>query len=100
MESSQSAASGQTEQRTEIVVSASRESDELLTEQVVTAIHQDPYIFAEHIVVTTTNGIVRLEGRISDHADFLNVLRLARRIAGKRRVISRLEYVPSDDDSD
>ena len=86
--------------REEVIVTAGREADERLTREVVTALQNDPYIFSDHITVTTANGVVRLEGRISDRADFFNVLRLARRIAGKRRVINNMEYVPSDEDSD
>ena len=86
--------------RDEIIVSATRQSDELLTQQVVAALQEDPYIFSDHITVTTTNGVVRLEGRINDRSDFFSALRLARRIARGRRVINNLEYAPSDDDAD
>jgi osmotically-inducible protein OsmY len=84
--------------RDEVVVSAQRPSDTQITQKVLAALHQDPYIFADHVTVRTENGVVRLEGVMSDLHDLLRVLRLARRIAGKGRVVNKIEYVPSDDD--
>ncbi len=63
-----------------------------------TALQQDPYIFSDHVTVTTENGVVRLEGMVRDLSDLYQILRLARRIAGKGRVVNRIEYVPTDDD--
>ncbi|MBV8804495.1 MAG: BON domain-containing protein [Sinobacteraceae bacterium] len=82
----------------EVVISATRESDELTTARVTTALEQDPYIFAAHVSVTTENGIVRLEGRTSDLRDLRAILRLARKIAGKARVVNAIEFMPSDTD--
>jgi osmotically-inducible protein OsmY len=50
--------------------------------------------------VRTENGIVRLEGRVNDLVDLFQMLKLARRIAGKGRVVNAIDYVPTDDDSD
>jgi osmotically-inducible protein OsmY len=87
-----------TELHHEIVVTAQRPSDAATTEQVLTALRQDPYIFGDHVTVITENGVVRLEGIVSDLGDLYRIVRLARRIAGKGRVVNRLEYVPTDDD--
>lgn len=84
--------------RDEVVISARRQSDEQMNVRVTTALEQDPYIYAAHVSVTTENGIVRLEGRISDLSDMRMILLLARKIAGKGRVVNALEYVPSDED--
>jgi hypothetical protein len=86
--------------RDEVVVSAARLSDEVLVAKVTTAVQQQPYIFSNHLTVTAENGVVRLEGRLSDRHDLLSVLRLARRIAGKGRVVNNIEFAPSDDDSE
>jgi osmotically-inducible protein OsmY len=64
------------------------------------ALRQDPYVFADHVTVTTENGVVRLEGVMTDLHDMLRVLRLARRIAGSGRVVNKIELAPSDDDAD
>lgn len=82
----------------EIVVTAVRPSDAATTEQVVTALRQDRYIFGDHVTVITEKGVVRLEGIVSDLSDLYRIVRLARRIAGKGRLVNRIEYVPTDDD--
>jgi osmotically-inducible protein OsmY len=87
-----------TEMHREIVVTAERPSDAATTEQVMTALRQDPYIFDDHVTVITENGVVRLEGIVSDLGELYRIMRVARRIAGKRRVVNRIEYVPTDDD--
>jgi len=84
--------------RDEIVVTANREADSAMTVKVTTALRQDPYIFSDHVLVTTENGVVRLEGIVRDLPDLFQILRLARRIAGKGRVVNTLEFVPADDD--
>ncbi len=81
------------EPRPEVVVTATRESDALLESKVVQALERDPYLFAGHINVSAENGIVRVEGIVEDPFDMVQVLRLARRIAGKRRVINEIEIV-------
>lgn len=84
----------------EVVITAGRESDAVITVKVVTALREDPYIFSDHVTVTTENGIVRLEGIVSDLADLHMILRLARRIAGKgQRVVNEIEYDPAESDA-
>jgi len=84
----------------EIVVTADRQADSEMTAKVTAALRQDPYIFSDHVTVRTENGIVRLEGRVSDLVDLFQILKLARRIAGRGRIVDAIEYVPVDDDSD
>ncbi len=84
----------------EIIVTADRISDEATAAKVTTALQQDPYIFSDHVTVTAHNGVVRLKGSISDLSDLLQVLKLARKIAGKGKVASELEYLPLDADHD
>ncbi len=69
-----------------------------MTAQVAAALQQDPYIFSEHVTVTTENGVVRVEGLVNDVRDLFAILRLARRIAGKGRVVDEHQFAPSDDD--
>jgi osmotically-inducible protein OsmY len=86
------------EMHAEIVVTAVRPSDAAMTVKVTTALQQDPYIFSDHVTVTTKNGVVRLEGNVSDLFDLHAILRLARRIAGKGQVVNDIEFTPIDDD--
>jgi osmotically-inducible protein OsmY len=86
--------------RNEVVVTAGRQSDTLITARVTTALQQDPFIFSDHVTVTTENGVVRLEGIVRDLPDLISILRLARRIAGKGRVVNRIEYDTEESDHD
>jgi osmotically-inducible protein OsmY len=91
-------APAQGEMHEEIVVTAIRQSDAATTEKVTTALQQDPYLFSDHVTVITENGVVRLEGFVSDLSDLYRILTLARRIAGKGRIVDDIEYIPVDDD--
>ncbi len=82
----------------EIVVTAPRWSDAALAAEVATALEQDPYIFSEHVSVTAENGVVKVEGVVTEVSDLLAILRLARRIAGKGRVVDEIQFVPVDVD--
>ena len=82
----------------EIVISADRAADEALTAKVVQVLQEDPYIFGDHVTVTTRNGVVRVEGLVGDTGERFRILRLARRIPGTRRVVDMLEVVNNDPD--
>jgi osmotically-inducible protein OsmY len=82
----------------EVVVQASRLADEQITQQAETAIANDPYIFGDHITVTTRNGVVRVEGIVQDTGEWFRILRLCRKIPGTRRVVSELEMLHNDTD--
>jgi len=81
-----------------VVVSAPRTADEQITRQVQATLTQDPWIFADHVTVTTRNGVVRLEGIVADTGELFRVLRLCRKIPGARRVINELEMMHNDPD--
>jgi osmotically-inducible protein OsmY len=59
---------------------------------------EDPWIFSEHITVTTQNGVVRLEGIVGDTGELFRVPRLCRKIPGARRVVNELEMMHNDPD--
>jgi hypothetical protein len=82
----------------EIVVTATRPVDAALAAEVTTALQQNPYIFADHVIVTAENGVVRVEGVVQDLSELYAILRLARRTAGKGRVVNEIDYQPVDDD--
>jgi BON domain len=84
--------------REEVVVSAERAADAVLTAKVEKVIRDDPYIFADHVTVSVENGVVTVEGTVFDVQDLRTVLRLARRIAGRHRVVNRIDLVIADDD--
>jgi BON domain len=80
----------------EVLVQGSRSKDEQITERVQSALANDPWIYAEHITVTTENGVVRVEGITSDTWEMRRILREARRTAGVRRVLNQLEMLHLD----
>ena len=83
----------------EVIVQAARQAaDERVTQQVQETLTTDPWIYAEHITVTTRDGVVRLEGFVGDTAERLRILRLCRKIPGTRRVVDALELISNDPD--
>ncbi len=80
-----------------VVVTATR--DAAITAKVEQAFEDDPHIYTDHVTIVTKNGIVRLGGIVTDQGDLMQILALARRIAGKRHVRNDIELVqPSPDD--
>lgn len=85
--------------REEVLVTALRHiPDEQVTAQVEKALAEDPYIYAEHVTVTTDNGVVRVEGFVGDTGERFRILRRCRKIPGTRRVVDALEVVSNDPD--
>lgn len=84
----------------EVVITAGREADEALSAKLVQVLQDDPYVFADHMSVVTENGVVRLRGLAVDLGDLRRALTLARRVAGRRRVINEVELIPASEDHD
>jgi BON domain-containing protein len=81
----------------EVVITARKEADAALTARVLKVLQDDPYVFADHIEVLTENGIVRLQGIALDYGDLQRTLLLARRVAGRRRVVNEIEVITGID---
>jgi osmotically-inducible protein OsmY len=86
--------------RQEVVVTGTRASDAALTEQVTQVLEDDPYLYNGHISVAAENGVVTLQGVVQDLGDYRRALLLARRIAGRGRVVNKMELIPEDLDKD
>jgi osmotically-inducible protein OsmY len=82
----------------EVVIHANRLADEQVTREVQKTLTGDPWVYSEHITVTTQNGVVRLEGIVGDTAELFRILRLCRKIPGARRVVNELEMMHNDPD--
>lgn len=83
----------------EVIIEAKRQAaDEQVTRQVEQTLTNDPWIFAEHITITTQNGVVRLEGIVGDTGEMFRIVRLCRKIPGARRVVNALEIMHNDPD--
>lgn len=81
----------------EVVITARKEADAALTARVLQVLQDDPYVFADHIEVVTEHGIVRLQGIALDYGDLQRTLLLARRVAGRRRVVNEIEVMSAID---
>lgn len=81
----------------EVVVTAKKlpESvpDEVVTQHVEQAMHEDRYFYEAHVTVTTINGIVHLDGFVYDYSDLVRVLAAVRHTAGAKRVVNDLELI-------
>jgi osmotically-inducible protein OsmY len=71
-------------------------SDEEVSIQVASALHSDPYVDDGHVTVTTKNGIVTLHGFVQDAWDLLALRRIAKKVAGGRRIVNDVELVLND----
>jgi hypothetical protein len=79
----------------QIVVTAKKVSvpDEVLTKEVQVALKSNPFFLDDHVTVTIKNGVVTLEGVVFDDWDVRTAVRIAKKIAGVRRVVTDF-YVP------
>jgi len=83
----------------EVVIQGKRQAaDEQVTRQVQQTLTNDPWIYSEHITITTRNGVVRLEGIVGDTGEMFRIIRLCRKIPGARRVVNALEIMHNDPD--
>jgi len=83
----------------EVVVNAARARDEQITQQAQKAISSDPWIYSEHLTVTTKNGVISVEGIVQDTWEWFRILDHCRKIRGGRRVdTSRIELLHNDPD--
>jgi osmotically-inducible protein OsmY len=83
----------------EVLIQAKRQAaDEQVSRQVERTLTEDPWIYGDHITVTTQNGVVRLEGIVGDTGEMFRIVRLCRKIPGARRVINALEIMHNDPD--
>ena len=69
----------------------SRQPDQQLAEQVELALKSDRYVYAEHISVTSKDGVVTLQGMVGSEWDLISALDISSRVPGVRRVVDGLE---------
>jgi osmotically-inducible protein OsmY len=72
--------------------------DEVLKQQVESALHDAVYFPDMHVEVTVRNGVAYLEGVVFENSDVTDAKRIARRIPGVRSVICNLEIDNGDID--
>lgn len=69
----------------------SHQPDQQLAEQVELALKSDRYVYAEHISVTSQDGVVTLHGMVGSEWDLISALDISSRVPGVRRVVDGLE---------
>jgi hypothetical protein len=84
--------------RPEVVITA--QADAAVAARVAQVLENDPFVDAGHISIETRDGVVILRGIAMDLGDLNRMLRLARRVAGKRRIVNQIDLIPEDLDID
>jgi hypothetical protein len=74
--------------------------DEEVTAQVETALRSDPYVLADHVTITTKNGVVTLHGLAMNYWDVQQMKRIAKKMLGVRKVVNNLDVALSIDGDD
>lgn len=83
----------------EVLVQAERRAEDAeVTRRAEQILATDPWIFGDHITVTTRNGVVTVEGIVGDTGEMFRIVRLCRKIPGARRVVNALEMMHNDPD--
>ena len=68
-------------------------TDADLQSRVQLALHDDPYFYDSHVVVSVDHGVVHLNGLVFSEWDLRTALRIAGKAAGNRRVIDNLTLI-------
>jgi hypothetical protein len=84
--------------RPEVVITA--QADAAVAARVAQVLENDPFVDAGHISIETRDGVVILRGIAMDLGDLNRMLRLARRVAGKSRIVNQIDLIPEDLDTD
>lgn len=83
----------------EVIIQAERAAaDEEVTRAAEKTLADDPWIFSDHVTITTRHGVVRVEGIVGDTWEMFRIVRLCRRIPGAKRVVNELEIMHNDPD--
>jgi osmotically-inducible protein OsmY len=92
--SAQNAAAPTVSQSGSTAIAATRSADSVTDEElgksVQAALHADPYFYDRHVSVSVDNGAVVLHGYVSSDWDLRDAMRIARKVAGPRRVVDDL----------
>ncbi len=64
--------------------------DDIIRQQVQTALHADPYFYDRHVNVSVEKGDVVLRGFVLSQDDLARALQIAKKSAAGRRVVDEL----------
>jgi osmotically-inducible protein OsmY len=66
-------------------------SDRELARRVENALDADPYVYTEHVTVTSKDGVVTLSGMVGSEWDLATAIGISDRVPGVKRVVDGLE---------
>jgi hyperosmotically inducible protein len=72
---------------------AAAASDREVTQRVRKALIADPYVYAEHISVSTDDGVVTLDGLVASEWDLVSAIRISSRVPGVKHVVDDLQII-------
>ena len=70
---------------------ASAASDQEIDKRVTAALAAAPYLYAEHITVTSEDGVVTLHGLVGSPSDLEDAIRVSSRVQGVKDVVDDLQ---------
>jgi osmotically-inducible protein OsmY len=66
-------------------------SDQPIDRRVMAALQAAPYLYAEHITVTSKDGVITLHGMVGSPWDLREAIRISSRVDGVHAVVDDLE---------
>lgn len=66
-------------------------TDQQVDQRVTAALQSDRYLYAEHITVTSQDGVITLHGLVDSDWDLLDAIKISSRVKGVKSVVDDLE---------
>ena len=70
---------------------ASAASDQQIDNRVTAALAAAPYLYADHVTVTSKDGVVTLHGMVGSASDLVDAIRISSRVEGVKDVRDDLQ---------
>jgi osmotically-inducible protein OsmY len=74
-----------------VLCASASASDQPIDRRVATALQAAPYLYAEHITVTSKDGVVTLHGTVGSPWDLREAIKISSRVPGVHAVVDDLE---------
>ena len=74
-----------------ILCGAASAADGDIAQRVTAALQSDPYLYSEHITVTSKDGVVTLHGSVGDEWDLRDAIEVSSHVEGVKDVVDDLQ---------